>query len=62
MARWTQCYKQETIYGFTEAFNLLIEDYCDQEDLINYLRDEWWPYRMEFATCFTNLYMHFGNQ
>ena len=46
---------------FTAAWHELMEDYRDQEELINYLQDEWWPYRRESVTCYTDLFMHFGN-
>ena len=62
MKRWADCYSQNTSEKFTTAWNQLMEDYSDQEQLINYLKDEWWPYRKEFVTCYTDLYMHFGNR
>ena len=60
MERWTDCYKQRLSGGFTAAWDQLMEDYRDQERLTNYLRDKWWPYRREFVTCYTDIWMHFG--
>ena len=62
MKRWVDCYSQKSLEKFTAAWHQLIEDYHDQERLTNYLRDEWWPYRRAFVTCYTDIWMHFGNR
>ena len=62
MKRWASCHSQNTSEKFTTAWHELTEDYRDQEDLINYLQDEWWLYRREFVTCYTDLFMYFGNR
>ena len=62
MQRFLSCLRQGTVYEFDKAWNSLLEDYSNQEDLVEYLRKEWWPFRMEIADCYVDLHLHFGTR
>ena len=60
MMLWKCAVYAPTQEEFEEAWVQILQEFPEQEAIIEYIVNTWFPWRPQFLNCYTNQYRNFG--